>query len=318
METCRDHMGEHPEIALQDFEDFEAECLDQDGLALVEYALDLINQGCTLDLNPRHLRQMSEVFSSISGWGAAGNDNSDGACPWDVFDDYSRDVSYVCCGADSSQCPNGAAPDQCSPACAVAFHQFTRDCASTMASVIPDRDPRMAQITDFERACVAVVDSDPLFFLDAILYADCPLGGGGSGQESCVAHLHNAPDSRDGLYQIVNGDSSYVAFCDMANGGWELAMRVQSSNSEFVFSSESWTNEETFGDIENTDPAADVDTKWESFYSSPVQEIRGCLGGLTAADCKVYLIMTVNSHIVLPRICMKYQNILTEYFDYFD
>ena len=25
-----------------------------------------------------------------------------------------------------------------------------------------------------------------------------------------------------------------------------------------------------------------------------------------------HLIMTVNSHIVLPRICMKYQNILTE------
>merc|ERR1712072_1249243 len=65
-------------------------------------------------------------------------------------------------------------------------------------------------------------------------------------------------------------------------------MRVQSSTSELVFESPYWTNEETLGDIENTDPAADLDTKWQSFYSSPVEAIRGCMGGMAESDCKVY------------------------------
>ena len=37
-----------------DFESFERECLDQDGLALVEYSLMLQESGCALNFNAAH------------------------------------------------------------------------------------------------------------------------------------------------------------------------------------------------------------------------------------------------------------------------
>ena len=40
-EICYDHIFEHPELNPQDFESFEQECLSQDALALVQYALEL-------------------------------------------------------------------------------------------------------------------------------------------------------------------------------------------------------------------------------------------------------------------------------------
>ena len=49
-EICYDHIFEHPELNPQDFESFEQECLSQDALALVQYALELQAQGCIIDL----------------------------------------------------------------------------------------------------------------------------------------------------------------------------------------------------------------------------------------------------------------------------
>ena len=50
VETCRDHIRDQPELNEPEFEQFEETCLEQDGLALVEYALDLQNSGCHVDL----------------------------------------------------------------------------------------------------------------------------------------------------------------------------------------------------------------------------------------------------------------------------
>ena len=56
METCRDHVHKNFPKQVQQFESFEKGCLSQDSLALVEYAMDLKTQGCTIDLMGKHRR----------------------------------------------------------------------------------------------------------------------------------------------------------------------------------------------------------------------------------------------------------------------
>ena len=56
METCRAHVHKNFPKQAQQFESFEKGCLSQDSLALVEYAIDLKAQGCTIDLTGRHRR----------------------------------------------------------------------------------------------------------------------------------------------------------------------------------------------------------------------------------------------------------------------
>ena len=41
LETCRDHVREQAGLEEAEYEDFMALCLDQDGLALAEYATDM-------------------------------------------------------------------------------------------------------------------------------------------------------------------------------------------------------------------------------------------------------------------------------------
>ena len=56
METCRAHVHKNFPKQAQQFESFEKGCLSQDSLALVEYAIDLKAQGCTIDLTGKHRR----------------------------------------------------------------------------------------------------------------------------------------------------------------------------------------------------------------------------------------------------------------------
>lgn len=110
-------------------------------------------------------------------------------------------------------------------------------------------------------------------------------------QESCIAHLRENPAAQNGVFTIINGEHTYSAYCDMANGGWELAMRVQSQNSEFLFESEFWTNDQIYGSneqISNPSPMIDADVKLPSFLYTNVEHIRGCLGGVSDLDCKSY------------------------------
>ena len=46
LETCRDFVRAEATLDEAEFEQFEQECLDQDGVALVEYAIDLRDSGC--------------------------------------------------------------------------------------------------------------------------------------------------------------------------------------------------------------------------------------------------------------------------------
>ena len=48
LEACRDHIQIEDSLEEADFELFETECFDQDGIALVEYAIMLQNTGCIL------------------------------------------------------------------------------------------------------------------------------------------------------------------------------------------------------------------------------------------------------------------------------
>ena len=56
LETCREHIQGQEQLEEQEYEEFETLCLDQDGLALVEYALDLQSHGCVLSLGGRRRR----------------------------------------------------------------------------------------------------------------------------------------------------------------------------------------------------------------------------------------------------------------------
>merc|ERR1712224_425332 len=67
-------------------------------------------------------------------------------------------------------------------------------------------------------------------------------------------------------------------------------MRVAGDNSEFIFDSPYWTNRETFGNIDDPSPDPGPDVKYPSFLHTNVEEIRGCLSGMTEEDCKAYTV----------------------------
>jgi hypothetical protein len=164
-------VGAQPELNAAEFEGFESKCLDQDALALVEYAINLQDQGCTIDLGGRRRSLQGQYLSQ---W----LDSDIRSCSWDEVDDYAGDVDAVCCGATGSMCPGGQAPSVCTPGCAVAMHQFVNDCSETIATIMPTGDARAAMINDFESRCID--DSDPMFFLNAIMSATCPDGVDGA------------------------------------------------------------------------------------------------------------------------------------------
>ena len=60
LETCRDHVSAQEDLVEEDFEAFEEDCLSQDGLALVEYALSLVDSGCILDLSSDSGRRLQD------------------------------------------------------------------------------------------------------------------------------------------------------------------------------------------------------------------------------------------------------------------
>ena len=173
LETCRDHITEHEAtdsaIIVADFEAFEQQCLTSDGLALVEYALELAARGCILDLsgNGNGHRRLQQFLMQRLGSTAS-------QCTWDTLDDKATDITSICC-ADNS-CPEGSAvPTSCSPGCAVALHEFTVSCGPTLEII----DQDYSQIVQFEQSCLDA--ADPRFFLNAIQNAQCP------GDEAVVA-----------------------------------------------------------------------------------------------------------------------------------
>ena len=101
--------------------------LTNDALALVEYALDLVARGCTVDLTGRqgggHRRQLLRALQFL-----VARIGSTAQCSWDKLDDLAVDVNMICCGADNEHCGGGSGmPDTCSPGCAVSLHQVTNN-----------------------------------------------------------------------------------------------------------------------------------------------------------------------------------------------
>ena len=125
LETCRAHVREQAGLQEEDYETFETLCLDQDGLALVEYALDLQSHGCVLNLGGRHRRLHRRLQAYLSQWIGA----SSPTCRWDQINEMVQDVDSICCAETS--CDSGP-PDTCTAGCAVALHAFTADCGETL------------------------------------------------------------------------------------------------------------------------------------------------------------------------------------------
>ena len=174
LETCRDHMDTHPDIDLPAFESFEQECLDLEGIEIVEYAMELIQKGCSLDLQDGHRRRQLQGF--LAGrLGGADPDTS--TCSWDQLDEKAAVVDTVCCGRDGSMCTEiGQPPQACSLSCAVALHQFTTECSETLNMVLEPSDPLRANMENFEGACMDAAESSDLF-LEAVTTAQCPDDG---------------------------------------------------------------------------------------------------------------------------------------------
>ena len=171
-ETCRAHIAATSSLDSAQFAAFETTCLQQDALALVEYALDMRAQGCIIDLTGGSRRRRTQGTQYLAQWLTS---DAHG-CDWDEVDDYAADVDAICCGASGSLCPGGVPPNTCSPGCAVAFHQFTTSCAPTLDVIMPVGDARRAQINAFEAACLGSADTSS--FLHAIMNASCPAGTG--------------------------------------------------------------------------------------------------------------------------------------------
>jgi hypothetical protein len=134
--------------------------------------MDLVHNGCSLDLSVVGRRQMQSYLSHRIG----GPDPEATSCAWDDVDDFAAQVDSVCCGYDGSDCPDNMPPRSCSLACAVAVHQFTTDCQSTLDIVLPAEDPMRTNLAQFESMCLDSAEGDDML-LQAIMDADCPESG---------------------------------------------------------------------------------------------------------------------------------------------
>ena len=104
------------------------------------------------------------------------------------------------------------------------------------------------------------------------------------------------PSAPNGLYYIqrTGAAQAYVAFCDVAGSGWELAMTLSDNvyvGSNFSFSSPYCWEGKIRALLNNDvpDPATNTDAKFQGFVSTPASSIRGCSGGLyDTAHCLSY------------------------------
>ena len=94
----------------------------------------------------------------------------------------------------------------------------------------------------------------------------------------------------DGLYTLSSATTagsavtSYSAWCDMTNGGWELVMRV-STSSQLAYSSQYWTSGSLLNPDASGGPFVNQDAIFTGYTSRPATSIRACLG--TGSSCFV-------------------------------
>eukprot|EP01052_Picozoa_sp_SAG31_P002539 SAG31_NODE_90_length_26410_cov_175.663981_16_plen_380_part_00 len=200
LETCSDHL-EQSGATIEDYRAFAQECMDMDGIELVEYVITLRESGCVVDLgeeregsgdggggggsrralartnNTTTRRQAQSFFVAPGGNGASNGSSSQ--CPWDVVDDLASEVDSICCAIDEALCSAGAEPQACSAACAVAVHQFT-PCVETLEAFGALTDAFEQSFAHFEAQCMAAVEGTEEI-LHAIMGAVCPDAGESQG-----------------------------------------------------------------------------------------------------------------------------------------
>jgi hypothetical protein len=190
LETCRTHIKQQTTLDETKFNAFEKKCLAVDSLALVEYAMELRSQGCTIDLQPHRRRRRTQSYlgqwigstakkcgwDQIGAWSArqrsfprflhglplaclppgTGLCDELMQCCGAATDDYAQTVDQICCGPGGSHCRGGAPPSgKCTPACAVAAHAFATDCQKTLQVLMPAvTDSRRLGILRFESSCI--------------------------------------------------------------------------------------------------------------------------------------------------------------------
>ena len=90
LETCRPHIKQQTTLNLAKFDAFEKKCLSVDSLALVQYAIDLRAQGCTIDLAQKSTGGHRRTQSYLGQWIPA--DDPIKKCGWDQISEYG-----LCC-----------------------------------------------------------------------------------------------------------------------------------------------------------------------------------------------------------------------------
>jgi hypothetical protein len=122
---CRDH-AEAQGIAVGPMDTMSTTCESLDGGALVEYAHDLIAQGCILDLGGGGRHRLMDNNDEHRQMQMAGQwlDSDAPHCTWDDLNDRANEVDEICC--NNAVCREGI-PDECNAMCAIIFHQFTAD-----------------------------------------------------------------------------------------------------------------------------------------------------------------------------------------------
>lgn len=186
LETCANHL-EQRGATMEDYRAFAQECLDMDGIELVEYVIMLRESGCVVDLGEEaegggsrrallrrtleHTattrRQTQSFFAPLQ---QASNDG--GQCPWDAVNDLASEVDSICCATDEAQCEAGAEPRACSAACAVAVHSFT-PCVETLEASGALTNAFQQMFEHFEAECMAAVEGTEEI-MQAIMGAVCP------------------------------------------------------------------------------------------------------------------------------------------------
>eukprot|EP01052_Picozoa_sp_SAG31_P016933 SAG31_NODE_1140_length_9701_cov_43.848261_3_plen_327_part_00 len=159
-------------VDIDQFRSFAEECMRQDGPALVEYAHDLVRQGCAIDLaapQDRGRRAQDDQASAQKTGIAKLLQTNENTCSWDSFDDRVVEMSAVCCGSNADEaCADGQPPRECSPECAVYFHTFYSNCQTLLSTVLQaDFDA----YTDFHETCMDEANVE--LFLIAIKHATC-------------------------------------------------------------------------------------------------------------------------------------------------
>jgi hypothetical protein len=205
LETCRAHIAAKPSLVgqLPHLEAFEQSCLAHSGVELVDYATNLIANGCTLDLdtdssNGGHRRRVQRRTDGFLINFVGSNSSS---CGWDQIDDMANRVDAICGGMQNT----------CSPQCAIATRQFTTSCAPTLTIVMPTNDGRISSIRAFEARCTD--QANPTQFLRAIRAANCPLNMTSCGSPGTLANAD------------FGADSGVIGYTYVTPTGWEGSSR---------------------------------------------------------------------------------------------